>query len=223
MRNTVARAALGAALIPFLVTACGQTAKPGDSAAPAPSNSVAPSANDGSANGTDGTSVQAANGSGKKGSDGSQASQGGKGHPCTSIRPDLTVQSQGVALLAVTNTGTRSCTVNGWADVQLQGPDGGRLPAGAKRVGKPGAPVRTVLKPGQSVFAGVKWRECDKAQTNCLVASTVKVAAPGATKHVAAEFTGAAGGSQQVTTFSVQPGSLQVGSFQPSSQGVVAW
>jgi hypothetical protein len=210
MRRTVAATTVGLVLLPFALTACGSNDVKLNTAG---SSTESTSPSTGTAAGTPTT--------------GTAAGGGGAGHgaasACTAVRAELNVQKAGSVLLTLTNAGKRTCRVSGWTDVKLEAADKSTLAGHARKVNQPGAPLAIVLKPGRTAFAGLKWQPCDKASTSCLVASAVRVAAPGSAQHVYAAIHGVAGGSQRVTELTVKSGSLQVGTLQPRPDGVVAW
>ncbi|SDY95789.1 Protein of unknown function [Amycolatopsis xylanica] len=187
-----------AAFLPLTLAACGSGGGTTTAAAPSPSSS---------------TETPVAPAAAKKPVEAEKT--------CT-IKADLNTQPDGgKALLALTNTGTGPCTLQGWPTVGFLAANDSAIKVPVKKVDQPGAGPKIVLEPGRSAFAGVKWTTCDKGEDTCFVATTVKVTAPGTTKPVVADFIGAEGGGQKVTQLPVS--SVEVGTLQPSTQGVVAW
>lgn len=153
---------------------------------------------------------------------GSAAAAGG-GDACTGedVKAAATVQDAGVALLAITNASDGPCTLAGWPTLGLLGADDHALKVPVEKVAQPGPATPTALDPGETAFAGFKWTMCDLGASGCAVATTFTVTPPGGGTPVNATLTGVEGGDQAVEKLPV--GGLQVGTIQPSTQGVVAW
>jgi hypothetical protein len=138
------------------------------------------------------------------------------------FKVDLNTQPDGgKAMLTLTNQGKRSCTVQGWPVLSFLAADNSAVRVTQRKVPQPGPGGEIVLKTGQTAFAGVKWTTCDKGDESCAVVATVQVTPPGAKSAVVADFIGANGGDEKVTELPIS--SVQVGTLQPSHQGVVAW
>jgi hypothetical protein len=141
---------------------------------------------------------------------------------CTStqLRPELTLQpsSSQRALLALTNTSKATCTLEGWAKVTLHNAADEAVPVSTSQVNQPGPPVKVELLPGRTAFAGLKWAPCDKADEACGVGNSLTVTPPGGTAKYATllEF-------PKPEASGITMASLQLGTIQPSAQGVVAW
>lgn len=132
---------------------------------------------------------------------------------------DVTIQDAGLALLALTNGSTTTCQLDGWVTLAFESADRSPVDVAQQQVEQPGPPVATELDPGESAFAGVKWATCDPGSSDCGVAFTVRVGAPGDSATVVARVIGVDGA--EVARLLVAE--LQIGSIQPSTQGVVAW
>jgi hypothetical protein len=132
---------------------------------------------------------------------------------------DMTIQDAGLALLALTNNGAATCGLDGWATLAFESADRSLVEVAQRQVEHPGPPVAAELDPGESAFAGVKWDSCDPGSSDCGVATTVRVGAPGDSATVVARVIGVDG--TEVVRLLVA--NLQIGSIQPSTQGVVAW
>ncbi|WP_051799119.1 DUF4232 domain-containing protein [Catenuloplanes japonicus] len=145
------------------------------------------------------------------------------GDPCTGedIKVDATLMKAGIALLAITNTSTTACRISGWPKLTLLAADNSALTVPVREVPQPGPATPSDLDPGESAFAGVKWTNCDKAAAGCAVVTTLTVAPEGGGSPVVAKITGVEGGSQTVPELPLS--ALEVGTIQPSSQGVIAW
>ena len=136
------------------------------------------------------------------------------------VKADLNYQpGGGKALLAVTNTSARPCSLNGWASVRLTDPTGGAARVPTTQVPQPGPPVAITLAPGRTAFAGVKWTVCDKAAGNCLAGNGFQVAPPGGSGSAAGDLLGFPPPEKVAIAMSA----LQVGTLQPSNQGVLVW
>src|SRR5437588_9275105 len=93
--------------------------------------------------------------------------------PVVAVRAELTMQGGALGLLALTNTGKQSVTVQGWPSMRFLDAANGTLPVPVQRVAVPGAGPSIRLAPGRTVFAGVTWVTGDKADTSTYVATTV--------------------------------------------------
>jgi hypothetical protein len=140
------------------------------------------------------------------------------GTTAASFKADLTVQGEGSALLTLTNSGSQSVTIQGWPTLKFLGANNGALAVPEQKVEKPGAAPSITLAPGRTAFAGIKWVLGDKAETSTFVATSVTVAPPNHTA-VKANLIGTDG---KVAGYLELPlKSVQVGTLQPSSQGVL--
>lgn len=140
------------------------------------------------------------------------------GAAAASFKADLTVQGEGSALLTLTNSGSQSVTIQGWPTLKFLGANNGALAVPEQKVEKPGAAPSITLAPGRTAFAGIKWVLGDKADTSTFVATSVTVTPPNHTT-VKANLIGTDG---KVAGYLELPlKSVQVGTLQPSSQGVL--
>ncbi|HEV8563128.1 MAG TPA: DUF4232 domain-containing protein [Actinophytocola sp.] len=140
------------------------------------------------------------------------------GATAASFKADLTVQGEGSALLTLTNSGSQSVTIQGWPTLKFLGANNGALAVPEQKVEKPGAGPQVTLAPGRTAFAGIKWVLGDKADTSTFVATSVTVTPPNHTA-VKANLIGTDG---KVAGYLELPlKSVQVGTLQPSSQGVL--
>ncbi|WP_275409646.1 DUF4232 domain-containing protein [Planotetraspora mira] len=146
---------------------------------------------------------------------------------CTAndIKVTLTEQPQRregasrMALVQMTNASSRTCNVDGWPVITLVNAADEAVTVPTKYVAEPGKPVPADLAPGGGVFAGVKWTICDKAAAGCPTGNTIKVGLAKGGPLVVATLEGFPSSEQSGITVK----SLQVGTIQPSNQGVVAW
>jgi hypothetical protein len=140
------------------------------------------------------------------------------GTTAASFKADLTVQGEGSALLTLTNSGSQSVTIQGWPTLKFLGANNGALAVPEQKVEKPGAAPSITLAPGRTAFAGIRWVLGDKADTSTFVATSVTVTPPNHTT-VKANLIGTDG---KVAGYLELPlKSVQVGTLQPSSQGVL--
>ncbi|WFE29585.1 DUF4232 domain-containing protein [Solwaraspora sp. WMMD791] len=153
---------------------------------------------------------------------GSDAPGDGGTAACASadLSVDVTIQDAGLALLALTNSSSTPCQVDGWATLAFERADRSPVEVDQEQVEQPGPPLATELDPGESAFAGVKWATCEPALPDCAVVTTVLVGAPGDNATVVARVIGI-DGNESVGELPVAD--VQIGSIQPSTQGVVAW
>jgi len=128
-------------------------------------------------------------------------------------------QAENVAMVQLTNDGSATCKVEGWASVSLVNAADEVVEVDTKEVDQPGAPVEVVVKPGESAWAGIKWVPCDKGDSACGAGNTLKFNLEASTDGKPAELEGFPDPEKSDITMA----SLQVGSLQPIRQGVVAW
>jgi hypothetical protein len=190
-------------------SAAGSSTAPSASAAPSASTTVAATA-------TAGTTATSTGGAGT-----SQIAA----CTATGIKADLIGQSQAstattrMAMLQLTNTSAHPCRLYGWAGVTLTNAAGETVPVPTTKVSQPGAPTTADLPPGTTASAGIKWTICDKGASDCPVGNGLMVSVPGGTATVPANLTEFPAPEKSDITMK----SLQIGSIQPSKQGVVAW
>ncbi|RJQ80990.1 DUF4232 domain-containing protein [Pseudonocardiaceae bacterium YIM PH 21723] len=148
---------------------------------------------------------------------------GGSAAACTidHLRADLQIQPQNTdrALLALTNTGSETCSVQGWANLVFNAADGKPAAINVQKVEQPGKGDTITLQSARTAFAGVKWTTCDKGADNCFVITGIALAAPTGNSSIPAGFKGLDG--SQVTQLPIN--AVQIGTLQPATQGVVAW
>jgi hypothetical protein len=146
---------------------------------------------------------------------------------CTTadIKVTLTEQPQRregdsrMALVHLANVSSRTCNVGGWPVITLVNAANEAVTVPTKNVAEPGESVPADLAPGGGAFAGIKWTICDKAAAECPTGNTIKVGLTKGGPLVVAALEGFPNAEQSGLTFK----SLQVGTIQPSNQGVVAW
>jgi hypothetical protein len=204
------------ALLAFAVAGCGTTTP---AASPTASTSAGTSTSGGDASPA-ASPVQSAGPAGQGGNAGQVAA-------CTSgdIKADLIEQdfrrtaTTDMAIIKIVNTSSHHCRLDGWATVTLVDAHGDNVPVPTQKVNEPGAPTTTDLPPGTSASAGIKWTVCDKGDASCPVGNSLTVTPPNSTTAVPATLFEFPNPEKSNITMK----SLQIGSIQPSGQGVVAW
>lgn len=138
-------------------------------------------------------------------------------------RVDLNVQPQSVDefLVAVTNTSNHACTLRGYVDLTGENAAGETRQLQVQDVAIPGPPVNVTIRPGQSAFAGMKLQPGDPGDPDTQVITGFSATVPGA--HGSSPTTivpvdGADWQEEQSPRIAVS--SIEVGTFQPSSEGV---
>ncbi|MDY7090721.1 MAG: DUF4232 domain-containing protein, partial [Actinomycetota bacterium] len=153
---------------------------------------------------------------------------GGKATKRACANDDVTVEvalqpSQGDGaqrgLVAVTNRSATDCTVDGRASISLRNAADEVVDVPVTQVNQPGSAAPIVLKPGTSAFEGIKWVPCDKDDVNCGAGNTLSFNLQASTDGPAADLVGFPAPEKHNITMK----SLQVGTLQPATQGVVAW
>jgi Protein of unknown function (DUF4232) len=122
-------------------------------------------------------------------------------------------------LVTLSNKKKSSCTVEGWAAISLVNAADEVVPVKTSQVNQPGTPVKITLKPGGSAWAGIKWTACDKGDSSCGAGNTLRFNLEASTDGDVAELEG----FPEPEDSNITMERLQIGSLQPSNQGVVAW
>lgn len=138
-----------------------------------------------------------------------------------SFKADLTIQQAGLGLLALTNTGTQTVTIKGWPTLTFLNQANEPVGVSVQNVSVPGAGPSIPIGPGQTAFAGVKWVVGDKADPKTAVATSLSLTPPGGSKAINVNVIGTNGQSGGYIEFDFT--SAQVGTLQPSSQGVLVF
>jgi hypothetical protein len=137
------------------------------------------------------------------------------------FRADLTVQRAGLGLLALTNASKRAVTVRGWATVRFYNAADELLAVPVKKVNVPGAGPSISIGPGETAFAGVRWQAGDKANPKTFVATTLRLTPPSGSAPVVVNVIGMNGETDPGAEFDLT--SAEIGTLQPSSQGVLVF
>jgi Protein of unknown function (DUF4232) len=151
---------------------------------------------------------------------------GTSGAACTTKDVEVTITAQpgGSAttqrgLVAVTNTAKQPCTLNGWLTITLVNAADEPVGVPTETVEEPGPAEDVTIPPGTTAFAGIKWAACDKADADCGVGNTIRYDLRKSKTGPAAKLDGFPDAEKSGITMK----SLQIGSLQPATQGVVAW
>jgi uncharacterized protein DUF4232 len=141
------------------------------------------------------------------------------------VTVNVTFQPQAISgnhrsgLVTVTNSSRHTCKVRGHFAIAPINPAGETVEVPLDLVDQPGKAVTINLKPGTSAFAGIKWTVCDKADSDCRVGNSLRYNLQSSGNGKVAELEGFPRPEANAITMR----SLQIGTLQPSRQGVVAW
>lgn len=155
------------------------------------------------------------------GGHGGEGASGGGTVVAASFRADLTIQKAGLGLLTLTNVSKNNVTVKGWASLVFLNAANEAVAVPVKQVNVPGAGSSITVPPGRTAFAGVKWAVGAKADPKTFVATSVQLTPPGASGRINVKIVGTDGRSGGYVEFDMT--SVQVGTLQPSSQGVLVF
>ncbi|MFG1997212.1 DUF4232 domain-containing protein [Actinoplanes sp. NPDC048988] len=122
-------------------------------------------------------------------------------------------------LVSLTNKSTGPCQVDGHAGVSLVNAAGEVVKVPARTVDQPGPAMPVTLRPGGAAFEGLRWRPCDKGDPYCGAGNTLRLSLQAETDGPVAELDGFPAPESSGITMK----SLEIGTLQPSRQGVVAW
>jgi hypothetical protein len=136
-----------------------------------------------------------------------------------SAQGDVTTVGTQKGLVNVANKSRTSCRVDGRAFVRLYNAADERVDVPAKAVDQPGPAVAITLRPGGGAFQGIKWQACDRDDAACPTGNTIRASLQSSAGGVVAGLDGFPAPEDSRITMS----SLQLGTLQPSRQGVVAW
>ena len=136
-----------------------------------------------------------------------------------SFQPQAIAGNHRSGLVTVTNSSGHTCKVRGHFAIAPINPANETIDVPQELVNQPGRPVTVNLKPGTSAFAGIKWTVCDKADSDCRVGNSMRYNLQSSGKGKVAELEGFGKAEANAITMS----SMQIGTLQPSRQGVVAW
>ncbi|MGW1677056.1 DUF4232 domain-containing protein [Saccharopolyspora sp. NPDC002376] len=139
-----------------------------------------------------------------------------------SFKVELNVQPgrPGILLLAATNESEQTCTVNGYPSLVGTDMSGADIDVPTKQVDVPGAPISFEVGPGQTAFAGVKIETGDKSDSDVRVATGFKASMPDGEGDVNADIV-IDPGAGDYAEFPIK--SMEIGSLQPTAQGVTVF
>lgn len=153
------------------------------------------------------------------------ASSGVKKCTDADVKVEVTWQPQAeqgntrMGLVAVTNKSAASCTVNGRATLVLTNAADEAVTVPTKKVDEPGPATAITLKPGTTAFQGAKWTTCDKGDESCPTGNGLRYTLTTGTATKGADLIDFPDPTKSNLTMK----SLQVGTLQPITSGVVAW
>jgi hypothetical protein len=206
---------------PAVVAGAGLDVLPSSSAPASPSIGPVPSP------ATSGKTTSAAKPAGDGGGVTVTASPATKVRLCTnaditvaiSAQNDVTTVGTQKGLVNVANKSRTSCRVDGHAFVRLYNAADEQVDVPTKSVDEPGPAVDITLRPGGGAFEGIKWQACDRDDADCPTGNTIRASLQSSAGGVVADLDGFPAPEESRITMS----SLQLGTLQPSRQGVVAW
>ncbi|MFI5937943.1 serine/threonine protein kinase [Actinoplanes sp. NPDC051494] len=142
----------------------------------------------------------------------------------TDVTIVVTAQSENPAalgtqkgLVTIENTSSAACRVDGRVHLSVYDPTDSRIDVATSFVDEPGEAVEILLRPGTGAFQGIKWQACDRDE--CAAGNTMRgsLEPSGRGEVVTLE------GFPDPNRPDIAMSSLQLGTIQPSRQGVVAW
>ncbi|MCM4083598.1 DUF4232 domain-containing protein [Paractinoplanes hotanensis] len=122
-------------------------------------------------------------------------------------------------LVSLSNRSETSCRIQGHVAVSLVNAADEVVDVPTKYVDQPGPSVAVTLPPGTSAFQGIRWSPCDKAADSCGVGNTLRFSLQSSGDGPVASLSGFTDAEASGITMAA----LQIGTLQPSRQGVVAW
>jgi hypothetical protein len=137
------------------------------------------------------------------------------------FRADLTIQHDGLGLLALTDTTRHAVIVRGWPTLAFLNAANDTVAVPLREVAVPGAGPTITIGPGETAFAGVRWTVGDRADPTTFVATTLRLTPPGGTGWITVHVVGPDGTEVGHPEFALT--SADIGTLQPSSQGVLVF
>jgi hypothetical protein len=131
------------------------------------------------------------------------------------FQPQFVSGKTRLGLVALKNKSANPCRVNGRVAISLTNAAGEVVEVPTKDVNEPGRAVPVTLPPGTNAFEGIKWQLCDKGSADCPAGTGLRFNLQASTDGPDAKLSGF---PEDFTM-----ASLQIGTLQPSTQGVVAW
>ncbi|MEV6600912.1 protein kinase [Actinoplanes sp. NPDC051346] len=123
------------------------------------------------------------------------------------------------AIVAVANKSATACRVDGRAFITLYNAANEPVAVPTEVVDEPGPVVAMVIRPERTAFQGMKWQACDRGDTDCPVGNTLVGSLSRSSEGVAATLEGFPSPLQSNITMRT----LQLGTLQGSTTGVVSW
>jgi hypothetical protein len=136
-----------------------------------------------------------------------------------SAQDDVVTPGPQRGLVNVVNRSRTSCRVDGHAYFRLYDAADEQIDVPAKPVNQPDRAVDITLRPGGGAFQGIKWVACDRDASGCPAGNTIRGGLASSSAGVVADLDGFPAAAESRITMS----SLQLGTLQPSTEGVVAW
>jgi predicted Ser/Thr protein kinase len=132
---------------------------------------------------------------------------------------DTTVIGTQRGLVNVVNKSRTSCRVDGRAFFRLYNAADERVDVPTTSVSEPDPAIDITLRAGAGAFEGIKWQACDIGDGDCPTGNTIRGSLVSSADGVVADLDGFPAPEDSRITMS----SLQLGTLQPSAEGVVAW
>jgi hypothetical protein len=132
---------------------------------------------------------------------------------------DTTVIGPQKGLVNVVNKSRTPCRVDGRAFFRLYNAADEQVDVPTSSVNEPGPAIDITLRSGGGVFEGVKWQACDRDDGDCPTGNTIRGSLVSSSQGVVADLEGFPAPEESRITMS----SIQLGTLQPSREGVVAW
>ena len=132
---------------------------------------------------------------------------------------DATEEGAQRGLVTIANRSGTACRVDGRVFVSLYNAADERVQLPTVPVDEPGEPVDILLRPGTGAFQGIKWEACDRDDSDCPTGNTLRGSLAASKRGVVMAQENFPDPSRSLITMK----SLQLGTIQPSTQGVVAW
>jgi uncharacterized protein DUF4232 len=139
------------------------------------------------------------------------------------------------ALLNIRNVSDHDCVIGGRAAIRLVNAAMGTASLPTTGVAQPGEATLFTVKAGGGAFQGIKWRACDKGDLDCAAGNSlqwkydtrlddqVDLTPERESEGEASGFPVRLDGFPAPERSAITMASLQIGTMQPSNQGVVAW
>ncbi len=90
------------------------------------------------------------------------------------LQPAATDSTVRVALVALTNTATEPCTLNGWLTISLVNTAEDVVPVPTTKLDQPRQPSTFQVEAGGSAYTGLKWISCEKTAPKCAVGANLR-------------------------------------------------